>query len=454
MDDIRRRSKNKIDLSAVKKIAPVPTPEPQPEGEEPAENPFMEKLAKREEEGILLTEEREEKNFPELESEMTEKPKRRGWIFLAAGVLVLLIAGLVSTVFARLTVVIKLRQEAVTLQDVMTVFDTSVSRPLLPQRVIPGEKFEISEELAEEFPATGKKHIEEPGRGKVRIYNVFSSSPQVLWADTRFLTSSGILFRLPRAVTVPSAEVKEGKIVPSFIEVEVAADEPGDGGNIREGITLKIPGFKNTPKYEGFYAITAAQFSGGYKGEARVVTAEDLKAAQEQVTQKIYDALQRDLARKVPSDFKLLEQLREVQITKVTAPKAEALMDRFSVEAQAVARALVFREADVRELVKNVAIKAGEKKELVTDQFGVQYQVRSIDFEKGRAEVTLAGEVKIKPTISEEEFSGLLSGKKEGSIIAALRDRTELAAFRLVFFPPWLFQAPRDTKKIRFIIED
>lgn len=456
MDDIRKKSKNKnqIDLSATRKTVMAPPPEPPPEEEQTVDSSFMEKFGKRENGEIILTEESEEKSFPELENEMTAKPNRRGWVFLASAILILLAVGLVSTVFARLTVTVKLKQEAVNLQEVITAFDASVSRPLLPQRVIPAEKLELNDQLAEEFPATGRKYIEEQARGKVKIYNAFSSSPQVLVANTRFLTDSGILFRLPQAITVPSAKIEEGKIVPSFIEAELVADEPGEGGNIRDGLTLKIPGFKGSPKYDGFYAASAAQFANGFKGEATVVTAEDLKAAQERVTQKIYDALQRELFSKIPPDFKLLDQFREVQITGVAAPKAESRLDSFRVEARAVARALVFRETDVQELVRNLIIKAEEKKELVINPFGVQYRVRSIDFQKGKAEVALTGEVKTKPVISLEEFAGLLSGKKEGSIITALQNRAELAAFHLSFFPPWLFSAPGDPAKIKLTIEE
>ncbi len=460
MDDIRKKSKHQINLSG-KKLAPEPESQAGPL--EPEDSPFIEKFAKRtaqEEylpdktaEEILLTEEREEKSFPELEDELSSQPGRKKWIFFAAGMALLITVGLISSVFARLTVTVKLKQEAVALQDIAAVFDTSVSRPLLPQRVIPGEKFEMSEQLTQEFPATGKKNIAEPSRGKAKVYNAFSSAPQALVANTRFLTDAGTLFRLARSVTIPAAEIKEGKIVPSFIEVELVADAPGEGGNIREGLTLKIPGFKGTPKYDGFYAITAAQFSGGYIGEAKIVTSEDLKKAQEEVTQKLYDTTQRELAKKVPPDFKLLDQFREIQITKVTAPKAESRLDNFTVEAKAVAKALVFREADVKEVVKNVVIKTEDKKELVEDSFGVQYRVRAIDFEKGRADVSLTGEVKIKPVLSPDEFASLLSGKKEGSIIAALQGRAELASFRLAFFPPWRFSSPGDPAKVRLIID-
>jgi hypothetical protein len=388
---------------------------------------------------------------------LVEERKRVGkhwWIIGSGGAALLILILVISTVFARITVNLKLRHEAAALKDISAAFDTSVSRLLPVQKVVPAQKFELSRSVSEEFETTGKKQIEERSTGKVRLYNSFSSSPQALVAATRFVADSGLVFRLPKSVTVPGAKIEEGKIVPNFMEIELVADQAGAEGNIQEGVNLKIPGFKGTAKFDGFYGVTAAAFSGGYKGEARVVTSADLKLAQEQVTRRVYQELEEEILRKVPPDFTLVDQLRRIEVTKVIAPKVEARFDRFSVEARATAKILVFRRGDVEELVKGVVISEGEPRELVPDSLDVQYAVRNVDFNKGRAEFVLQGEVKTKAKLTTQEFASIVQGEKEGSIIEKLRNRVELASFRVSFFPPWILSAPQDPAKIRIIVDN
>ena len=459
-DGIRKKNIKPLDLRPLKKKEEVE------QGIELEQNPFIEKLARHdysnnEDGGIIITDESpkytERFEEPGIESNPPTGGERRKkyWWFVGAGTTALLIIFIVaSTVFARLTVNLKLRHEGVSLKDVSAAFDTSVSRTLTVPRVIPAQKFELSRTLAEEFESSGKKYVEEKARGKVKLYNAFSSSPQVLVASTRFLTDEGVVLRLLKSVTVPGAKIEEAKIVPLFLEVELVADDPGDQANIREGVNLKIPGFKGGAKYDGFYASTIAPFSGGYKGEARVVTVDDLKKAQEKVTQKVYKELEEEIVRKIPPDFTLINQLRQIEITKIAAPKAEIRLDRFTIDARATAKVIVFRKNDVEELLAHIVIPEGEAKELVPGETNIQYIVRNIDFNKGRADLVLGGEVKTKAKVPTNELALILQGKKEGSILEALRTRAELASFSISFFPPWLFSAPKDPEKIKFIIDN
>lgn len=459
-DGIRKRKLEPIDLSREKKIQASEAeilPElplgAQQEEEKPS---FIEKYAAEERErGIVLTDDNgwPAPASPPVPPKRTIRTGKIGWGLTAGGIAMVISAALASTIFAKLTVTLKLRTEEVALKEIAAVFDTSVSRLLLPQRVLPAQKLEFSRNLTEEFEATGTKKIADKARGKVKIYNGFSSSPQSLVASTRFVTDSGVLFRIERTITIPGAEINEGKIVPKFIEAELVADQAGDTGNIPEGVTLKIPGFKGSPKYEGFFAQTSTGFSGGYVGEARVASRDDIKKAQEHLTQKAYDELQKEILRKIPADFKLIDQLREIEITKIEAPKPDSKHDRFPVEVRSVARVVVFRESDVQELVRDLVLKNDSQKEIVDGSQRIDYLVKNIDFNKGKADILLQGAVKVKPTISQDEFAALILGKKEGSIIEALKNRPELASFRVAFFPPWLFKSPGDSGKIRFIIE-
>lgn len=380
------------------------------------------------------------------------KKNRPFWWGLSGGLGVVLILGvLLSTVFARLTVTLKPRVDTLTLQDTLVLLDASVSRPLFEQKVIPAERLEFNKKITGEFESTGREYIEEKARGKVKIYNRFSSSPQALVEGTRFLTDSGALYRLAKNIVIPGAKIEEGKIVPESLEAELFADKAGEEGNLSGEHTLKIPGLKGTAKYEGFYASLSGGFSGGFKGEARVVSKEDLKKAEEQVTKKLYEEFQQEMARKIPLDFKVMDSLREIQVSKLDAPRLNAKRDKFSAEAAGRGRLIIFRESDSVAVLKETALKDDKTREYVDGSASLQYQIKTVDFEKGRAEVVVRGSLKAKAVVLEKELAEAIKNKKEGSIAEVLKGRNELAAFSMAFFPPWLFKAPPDLLKIKFI---
>jgi len=295
--------------------------------------------------------------------------------------------------------------------------------------------------------------VEEKARGRVKIYNSFSSSPQTLVGGTRFLTDKGLLFRLPQTVSVPGAQVAEGKIVPKFLEVELIADQSGEGANISGKITLRIPGFKGTPKYDGFYAVAEQGFSGGFKGEVNVVSAEDKKRAEEEVTRRVWEEIKQEISQKVPPAFKLVDALKQIEIVEVDSPAVGTRQDKFKARAKAKGAATVFREEEMVSLVKRLVLGENKSKEYVEGSAVLNYRLQTLDGEKGKAEVVLSGDLKIRNVVPVEELVAMIKGQKEGSIIESLKKREELASFRVSFFPPWLFSAPNDTAKIRIVVE-
>lgn len=419
--------------------------------EEPPAKEFIEKLAHPENDNLVI----HQYDEPSWADEDGRRAKLRKFIWLSGGcaaVLVLLFV-LFSTVFAKVTVTIKPKVETIAVKNVSVAFDSSASKVMLQEKIIPAERLEFSKTLSREFEATGRSFVEEKARGKAKIYNAHSSSSQSLVANTRFLTDTGILYRLSKAVAIPGAEVKAGKIVPTFVEVELVADQPGEEGNIANGLTLKIPGFQGSPKYQGFYGVTASAFSGGFRGDARVVSKDDVKKAQEEVTKEVYSDLQKDIVRKVPPDFVLLDALREIQITKVDIPRENTKRDRFTAEVKALGGVIVFREKDVAQFAQFALVK-DENKELKDGVSALRYRAGKPDFDKGKVAVSLDGNLPVKSVVEVEEIARLLAGSREQAMADALRQRSEIGAFRVAFFPPWLWKAPSSKDKITIVIEN
>ncbi|MBI2121901.1 MAG: hypothetical protein HYT98_02155 [Candidatus Sungbacteria bacterium] len=376
----------------------------------------------------------------------------KGGIITGLGAVIIIFI-LLSTVFARLTVHISPRAEQINIRDVTALFDASVVKLMPEKKVIPAERLEFTRNISKEFETTGKELVEERARGKVKIYNRFSSSPQGLIANTRFLTDSGVLYRLSSAVIIPGAKIENGSIVPQFIEAELLADSAGTEANLDGEIRLNIPAFKGGPKYDGFYAMASAGFSGGFEGEARVISKEDLSAAEKAVTKTVFDELRDEMKRKIPPEFKSVEEFSETEITKVVSPQARMRTEKFVVEASARGRVLIFRERDVRDLVRFIVIGDDASKKLVDQSAELNYRIRSGDLKSGRVEAVINGKVRTEFIIPRESLVQDFLAKKEGTIAEIMKSRADIAGFRISIFPPWRASAPGNPDKIKLIVE-
>lgn len=359
----------------------------------------------------------------------------------------------VSTAGARLTITLKPRTESVSLEDITARFDTNAAKVAVTDKVIPAERLVFARTLRKEFNASATEDVHSRAHGTIKIYNQFSSVPQVLVRNTRFVTQTGAVFRLSAQVTVPGAKMIGGKITPQFIEAEVVAGQAGEAANGTDETKLRIPGFAGTPKYDGFYAIADQGFSGGASGTMRVASADDITHAEEVVTKELVALLEQEMASKVPPGLVYQTALHEVQITQVVAPPAHTPGEKFSVEAVATGKVLAFRASDVDALIRGVVVGDDRTHAIVAGSETPEYGVRTIDFELGRADVVIGGSVKTKSVIPEDELASLVTRKGSGSINDLLKSRPEVGSFTLSFFPPWRASAPDDPAKIHFVVQ-
>ncbi len=360
-----------------------------------------------------------------------------------------------STVFARVTITLKPAVESLQIQDTEVFFNASVSEVNGITRTIPAEFLSFDGSAAQDFETTGNEYVNQKASGRVRIYNAYATNPQALVANTRFITDEGILFRLAQAITIPAAKKGDNNtLVPQSIEIDLFADKPGEGSNITGEVKLHIPGFKGTAKYNGFYGIAEKGFSAGSVGQGRVVSHDDLSLAQQKVSKKAFDDLKHAIAEKIPANFKLVDSLSDIQITSIDGPKEKTRMDHFTVEAKALARVFVFRDTDIIKLLNEFLLKGDDTKTFIDTSADFHYQIKNANYEKKIADVNMNGSIKTKRIIATQDIANLAAGKKEGSLIEALKGRKEIGTFRLAFFPPWIFSAPANSSHVNVVIED
>ncbi len=382
--------------------------------------------------------------------------KRRLTTAVAAFVL-LLGAVLPIVVFPRFSVTIIPKVETVNVPAMEFVADTDSTTPQASSRRLPAIEVSANKTVSASFESSGKKFLQERARGTVLLYNAFSSAPQALVANTRLQDPSGKIFRLRSSVTVPGAQVSEGKIVPTFISGGVVAEEPGEAFNI-EPTEFRIPGFRGTPKYQAFSAKSEEAFIGGFVGEARIVEPEDLRRASEELTRTAIETLGQELAEKIPGDpdFFSPPGTRELVITRIDQPRAGERHDQFTVSVHARGRAVVIRKSHLSGILLELLLPPDKDTSMArvsSDQPELILGDIRLGPEGGEMRLTASGKLAFWREADRAAVASVLHASTPKKAEAYLRGREEIGAFRIERFPPWLWFIPAREDGLKIDVE-
>lgn len=307
---------------------------------------------------------------------------------------------------------------------------------------IPSIAVEVEKTISREYESSGTKFLRDKSQGTIEIFNAFSSSPQTLVTGTRFQDPSGKIFRLEKGVIITGAGVEEGKIIPTSVKAKVAADAPGESYNI-EPSEFRIPGFRGTPKYQGFYAKSAEKFGGGFEGQARVVTADDLKRASEDTTKVLSEELRLDLEKRIPADPDLLAPPggREIAVLELAGPRAGDRFDRFTITASGRGRLTAVRNSHIAQVLGALLITpaADDSVKFPNDQNKLSIAAGKSSAAPGELRLVLSGELDYWREINIGNLAETLRTSTPKKSEAYLRGREEIKSFELKRFPRWLW---------------
>ncbi len=297
----------------------------------------------------------------EKEISQEEKPKKKlkkpfgnkvkGIVIVVALLLLLLGASMFFfqspevKIYPRITD-LKLEEEA--------IIDSSTEKADFVAKVIPGEIVEVQQSAAKEFSVTGTTSEEKRATGVLRVYNAYSTSPQILVASTRFVSADGKLFRSVHRETVPGGHYEGGEFVPGYVDIEVKATEPGEEYNIKP-TTFSIPGFAGTERYTAFYGRSFQPMEGGHVGEMGQVTQEDLGRAREEVLNQAKSESRDSLERRVSEDYEIVaETITQEVLSENASAEAEEATETFDYQVEIKTTGLSFKKSHLEEFANNL----------------------------------------------------------------------------------------------------
>lgn len=324
---------------------------------------------------------------------------------------------------------------------------TDVSSAAIPASVLTNKKT-----TTQLFPASGKSQVSEKSKGKINVINAYSSQPQTLVATTRFQSPEGIVVRLVSQIIVPGAKIQDGKIIPSSLIADVIADKPGADYNIGPMPRLSIPGFKGTPKFDGFYGSLDAQLTGGFVGVRPTPTAADIASAKDKTTKILKSIFGSGLFNSGSEDLKILDGATSLNISKLTVDPASDAQGNFSVLGEATLSAVGFREADVKKWLIIKAQKSDPNASFKSEP-NLNYSAVQPDFTRGSLKFTVTSDGLITPSFDANSFRDMVLGKTSAEARALILKIPELGDGKLSLWPFWLTSLPTDPGRVKITVE-
>lgn len=209
---------------------------------------------------------------------------------------------------------------------------------LAGEKALSGKVAEQTVSTIEMFKIESKSEIPSQAAGQVTIYNKTASRSQQLVATTQLASASGVIIRLKDGVTVAPG---------GSVTVAAYADQEGQIGEVEPG-QFEIVKLKSDK--DKIYGEVTAKFTGGTKS-IKMVSQEALDKAQKEVEEKLRKQAAEKLESLAP-EAKADEISIVITSLKPSAKAGDENLDSFTIEAEAVARVLVYDKEAAKSLIK------------------------------------------------------------------------------------------------------
>jgi len=386
-------------------------------------------------------------NFPR---KTMKRPRSR--IIYGFFLVTILIIIFVSSSFYFSQATIEIFPKTETISDkINLLIDENAKEISLDSKTIPGEFLNIQNVISQEFASTGKDKEEGKAKGKIRVFNNYSTSSIPFRAGTRFMSASGKIFISPKRIVVPGKKVVNGKWMPGTLDVNVEAIEPGEDYNI-EPTTFSIPGLSGTVLYTSFYAKSFDKMTGGFKEEVSQVTKEDIEKAKELLTKKLKEEEKKTLLEKAKSDsLYLFQDTLSQKITNSFCPiKAGAHISSFNYEVEMKSSIFSFKKNDLDNFIFGyVRNRIPDDKEINGSNLRVDWEMDKIDEEKGEALINVSFSVPVYSKINESELRKYTGGKSKSEARSLLENQPSISKVNIRVFPSFINRVPKRLERIK-----
>lgn len=297
-----------------------------------------------------------------------------------------------------------------------------------------------------------EKDFKERAKGKVILYNKFSSSPQTFLIDTRLEGSNDKIYKTATRVVVPGMK-KDG--TPGQIAVDIYAETEGEAYNSTP-LDFKILGFRGTAKYAKFYGRSVGDITGGIIGKSRQVSDLQKTETEKELKTVLENKLFNKISSQIPG-FLLYKDATffkaENLIVSPVSPDGSA-----TLTLKGTFYGIIFNEQKLTQKITKDNIEKNDNDEVyipnikdltfsLSGKENILFEsVKNINF-------NLSGSAKIVWKLDTDKFITDLLNKPKKDFNQVLSRYPNINSALIKLSPPWIQSIPSKAKDIKVTVD-
>lgn len=445
-------------MHASKEDVYVREPEPVASYEEVAEEPRIRRAPPshdefEEEEEVIVVRPTSPRRVVSFDDDRAPGQSNKKRIMLVVGTLagICLVVVLMFAVFGGATVTVHARNVTTTLNTELTAVNIASGATTTPGMLM-FSATDLQAEASREVVATGEEQVTEKAKGMITIYNEYSEEEQRLVKNTRFESPAGLIFRIPDSVVVPgSTRDASGNVVAGKITTEVIADVAGKEYNIQAG-RFTVPGFKDLPQYDGFYAISQNAMTGGFDGIKKIVSDEDRNKAERELREEIKQDLLAQAAGQTTED---LITFVDDSLTLYQTLDEAVSGDKVTLGMRGTTKAIVVKPRDLAHAVAETELNSFNTNDQVEIDNLNELKIRAFattgDEALNTVRVAIEGDAEFEWQLNETAFKTQLAGSDKDTLGDAVVAFPAITKADAKIRPIWKGSFPSNPEKITIV---
>ncbi len=315
----------------------------------------------------------------------------------------------------------------------------------LPYEIISAQKV-----ASQSVAGSGTKVVNTFASGTLTIYNTQAKSQRLI-ANTRFMTTAGLIFRIHEAVVIPAGSTAK----PGSIRVTVYADKTGSTYNI-DPTSFTIPGFAGTPLATAVYAQSSGSMTGGASGTIPAIDATVEKQAQDALVAALAPELTASLETQIPAGFILLPGSATTTFEELT-PTPSPTTGQVEVKEQGTITAIVFPNSALAKSIASSISGLNYQGEPLTLLPTSKLQFSTAQFPSANAtsaSFTLSGTASLVYSVDPTRIAAAVAGKTRSAAEVVLTNYPEVKRAIIILRPFWRHTFPQDPSGISIVVDN
>lgn len=327
--------------------------------------------------------------------------------------------------------------------------DPSSQTSNIDTAVLAATQVKVEKNLKGSVTATGTKDNGTKAHGTMTVFNR-TNNDQKLVAGTRFQSPDGKIFRSTADVTVPKAYLQNFNPVAGQANVDVSADQNGDGFNLGPA-KYSIPALGGDQVYG-----QGGQMSGGTTKTSKVITQADVDKAKQAAIDADKADVQKQLEEKADKDQVLLVESIKQNVTKTDAnPEVGSEAPNGTVNIEITYSALAVMKSDLSNLTRSqVQSQIGEDKEIYDDgSDNLVLAAVGAPAPSGAQSFDAKASAFAGNRINKDELAKAIKGKKYGEATEIANQTADVERTEITITPSWATRMPGIQKHIKIEVK-